>query len=236
MTYGKGIVVHSHVLDFSEAHRYQGFTPLQNSDHSLSLASSALPSGTMTSSSSAKMSPYMVLPAARNRVGVTETSHAAKLRVPERGDLFWEDQNPSQDPHYWLDRCEAKEGETLKLSHIDGQPRVINLLHHPLQDSRDDQMLRVGNWGGLRDPARHQAQHVLLARIRREELDFGSKDRVCNLCSYSLGHRCDLYYPAMVHCKECCVRMQDYHRERERADREETERRQRRGTKGHANL
>ena len=200
--------------------------------------SSAPPPGMLTSSSSAKMSPYMVLPAACNRVGVTETSHAAKLKVPERGDLFWEDQNPSQDPHYWLDRCEAKEGETLKLSHIDGQPRVINLLHHPLQGSRDDQMLRVGNWGGLTDPARHQAQHVLLARIRREESDFGSKDRVCNLCSYLLGHRCDLYYPAMVHCKECCVRMQEYHRERERerADREETERRQRRGTKGHANL
>ena len=68
----------------------------------------------MTSSSSAKMmSPYMLLPSACNRVAVTKTSHAAKLKVPERGDLFWEDQNPSQDPHYWLDRWEANEGETL---------------------------------------------------------------------------------------------------------------------------
>ena len=199
------------------------------------MTSSALPSGTMSSSSSVKMrlrwSPSMLLPAACDRVAVTKTSHAAKLKVPERGDLFWEDQNPSQDPHYWLDRCEnAKEGETLKLSHIDGQPRVINL--------EDDVMLRTGDWGGLTDPAKHQTQHVLLAQIRRTEYrKKSSEDRVCNLCSYSLSHRCNLYYPATVHCYDCCVKMlEDYFREREREDKEKTERGQRRGAKGHANL
>ena len=34
----------------------------------------------------------------------------------------------------------------------------------------------------------------------------------CRYCSYFLGHTCDLYYPAVMHCKECCVKMQHQRR------------------------
>ena len=177
----------------------------------------------MTSASSVKMSPYVTFPKvlACNRVAVTETKtkHTDRLTVPDRSDLFWEVQAPSEDLQdvqeaqylYWLNRCHNKdEGETLKKSHTDGLPRVINL------DGQNDDMLRVGNWAGLVDPARHQTRHVHLAQIRRHESKMRSIDRVCNYCSYELGHKCDLHYPAVVHCKECCIRIQSVNKERQR--------------------
>merc|ERR1740128_298969 len=122
-----------------------------SSSPSDTMTSSSAPSGTMicssapsetmmTSASSVKMSPYVTFPKvfACNRVAVTETKtkHADRLTVPDRSDLFWEVQAPSEDLQdvqeaqylYWLNRClNEDEGETLKKSHTDGLPRVINL-------------------------------------------------------------------------------------------------------------
>ena len=67
-------------------------------------------------------------------------------------------------------------------------------------------MIRVGDWGGLADPHEHQIRHVHLAQIRRDY------DRECRYCNYFLGHACDLFYPAVTHCKECCVKMQQQRR------------------------
>ena len=172
----------------------------------------------------------MTIPAACNRVAVTKTSYANKVKVPDEPGVFWEDQIRSEDPHYWLNRClNSKEGESLKESHIDGLPRVINL------GGQNDDMLRVGNWAGLADPAQHQTRHVYLAKIRRYEADLRSTVRVCNFCSYYLGHRCDLFYPAVAHCKECCTQMQSVNRERDRQRTERGKEAEKR-TKGHANL
>ena len=163
-------------------------------------------------------------------MAVTKTSYANKVKFPDEPGLFWEDQIRSEDPHYWLNRClDSNEGESLKQSHIDGLPRVVNL------GGQNDDMLRVGNWAGLKDPAQHQARHVYLAKIRRYEADLNSTVRVCNFCSYYLGHRCDLFYPAVAHCNECCTQMQWVNRERNR-ERTERGKEAEKRTKGHANL
>ena len=76
-------------------------------------------------------------------------------------------------------------------------------------------MIRVGDWGGLADPHEHQIRHVYLAQIRirsDQYADYGYSDQMCRYCSYFLGHTCDLYYPAVTHCKECCVKMQHQRR------------------------
>ena len=175
------------------------------------MTSSSAPSGKMTTSSapSGKMTPYVTLPLspAVNRVTDTATILPVKLKLPKVQGLLWETQTKSKDPYrFWLDRCaNANEEETFIRSHGDGQPRVIILAE---DDYDNPQFLRVGNWDKLGDPARHQAGQVYLAKIRKAE-----PDRVCKLCNYLLGHNCDLFYPDVVHCKECCTKMQKANKE-----------------------
>ena len=117
---------------------------------------------TMTSSSSAKMTLYvsinltkgMRIPDAEVRdMWVTSPS---RLKVPDKVNLLSIPYN--QEGLYgcedWLVNClNEKEGNTIKPSTIDGQPQVVNL------DGPD--MLRVGNWGHLEDPYKHQVRHML---------------------------------------------------------------------------
>ena len=189
----------------------------------------------MTSSASAKMTPYVSIQLTKGMIQDAETratwvTSPSRLKVPDEANLF--SATYDQEGHgcqEWLDNCyNENEGETLKQSMIDGRPRVINL-HEP-------DMLRVGDWGRLEDPYKHQYRHMHLARIRRAE-----PDRVCVFCNYSLGHKCDLYCPATVtHCSECCVHMQyknydmGWRGDPERVERLEEGRR--RGTGGHENL
>ena len=67
----------------------------------------------------------------------------------------------------------------------------------------DGDMLRVGDWSKLDDPAEHQARQVVLANIRR-----ANPDRACVLCSYHLAskHSCSLQTKEEIvnHCKDCC--------------------------------
>ena len=96
------------------------------------------------------------------------------------------------------------EGKILDRSRIDGVPRVVNLTGNYLSNRHDGDMLRVGDWARLEDPAEHQARQVILANIRRAD-----PDRACVLCSYHLAskHSCSLpmTVPGTVnHCKDCC--------------------------------
>ena len=109
----------------------------------------------------------------------------SRLKVPDKANLLsvTYDQEGLYGCEDWTDNClNEKEGETLKRSTFDGLPQVVNL------DSPD--MLRVGHWGRLDDPHKHQVRHVYLAKIRHEE-----PHRACMFCGYLLGHKCDLYYP-----------------------------------------
>merc|ERR1740128_1638414 len=110
-----------------------------------------------------------------SRVSSVWTNTASKLEVPDLPNLL---SAKRDDWLHWLDRCGGAEGETLKQSCSDNQPRVINI-----DDDDDDTMLRVGDWGGLADPHEHQIRHVQLAQIRGDT-DYGYSDRVCRYCSY----------------------------------------------------
>ena len=161
---------------------------------------------TMTSSSSAKMTSHVSIYLTKGMmiqdadVRATWVTSPSKLKVPDEANLLsvTYDQKGLYGCQDWLDNCfNEKEGETIKRSTIDGQPRVVNL------DGPD--MLRVGDWGRLEDPYRHQYRHMHLAKIRRAE-----PDRVFHFCGYLLGHKCDLYSPAVTHCADCCVLMQNW--------------------------
>ena len=189
---------------------------------------------TMTSSSSAKMTSHVSIYLTKGMmiqdadVRATWVTSPSKLKVPDEANLLsvTYDQKGLYGCQDWLDNCfNEKEGETIKRSTIDGQPRVVNL------DGPD--MLRVGDWGRLEDPYRHQYRHMHLAKIRRAE-----PDRVCHFCGYLLGHKCDLYSPAVTHCADCCVLMQNWgsnplYKHRDERGGEGT---QERGTDGHVNL
>ena len=115
----------------------------------------------------------------------------------------------------WIDNCyrfvdqngcfQNREGDIIDLSLIDGQPQVVNL--------DGPKMLRVGVWGRLEDPYKHQVRHIHLAKIRRAE-----SHRACHWCGYALSHKCDLYRPSLTHCAECCLLMQERNRQYEKGD------------------
>ena len=152
----------------------------------------------------------------------------SRLKVPDEANLLsiTYDQEGIYGCEDWVENClNEKEGQTVKRSTIDGKPRVVNL------DGPD--MLRVGDWGRLEDPYKHQVRHMHLAKIRRAE-----PDRACEFCSYLLGHKCDLYAPAVSHCGECCLLMQEYSYNRDIKHRDERGGKgaQERGGHGHAHL
>ena len=175
-------------------------TPSASASSVATMTSSLAPSAAsmISSSSVGKLRGRLPKPFTTPRpVGTTWPNTATELKVPDLPNLL---SSKRDNCLRWLDRCEGWEGETLKQSYNDNQPRVIYL------DGDDDTMLRVGDWGGLADPHEHQIRHVHLAQNRRDS------DRECHYCSYFLGHTCDLYYPAITHCKECCVKMQHQRR------------------------
>ena len=119
---------------------------------------------TMTSSSSAKMTLYVSINLTKGmRIPDAEVRDMwvrspSRLKVPDKVNLLSIPYN--QEGLYgcgcedWLVNClNEKEGNTIKPSTIDGQPQVVNL------DGPD--MLRVGNWGHLEDPYKHQGRHML---------------------------------------------------------------------------
>ena len=98
------------------------------------------------------------------------------------------------------------EGDLIDQSRIDGVPRVVNLTGNYLAlggNRHNGDMLRVGDWSKLEDPAEHQARQVVLANIRR-----ANPDRACVLCFYHLAskHSCSLQTKEEIvnHCKDCC--------------------------------
>ena len=96
--------------------------------------------------------------------------------------------------NFWSQYAKSSEGNIIRMSCIDGKPRVVNV---DVEDGKDD-MLRVGDWTKLEDPTSHQARHVLIASLRR-----AAPDRVCQACSYMLQHSCPL--PTNTkHCAQCC--------------------------------
>ena len=115
----------------------------------------------------------------------------------------WESYLPSGAKTHKPRPQEVVEGNPLKLSRVDGEPRVVNLTggtHH------DGDMLRVGDWRQLKDPADHQARHIILANLRR-----AAPDRTCLLCSYNMAsrHDCPISVDKTVktHCKTCCLEL-----------------------------
>ena len=190
---------------------------------------------TMTSSSSAKMTPHVFLRrtdvAGCRRVDdkAKWTTSSSKLQLPNTDvtntfsiSAITYDQGGHSGVDGWIDSCyrfvdqngrwQNREGDIIDLSMIDGRPRVVNL--------DGPEMLRVGDWGSLEDPYKHQVRHMHLAKIRRAE-----PDRACHWCSYSLGHKCDLYRPSPPHCVDCCLLMQKKNRQYERGDARVRERR-----------
>ena len=183
---------------------------------------------TMTSSSSAKMTPHVFLRrtdvAGCRRVDdkAKWTTSSSKLQLPNTDDTntfsisaITYDQGGHSGVDGWIDSCyrsvdqngrwQNREGDIIDLSMIDGRPRVVNL--------DGPEMLRVGDWGSLEDPYKHQVRHMHLAKIRRAE-----PDRACHWCAYSLGHKCDLYRPSLTHCNECCLLMQERNKQYERGE------------------
>ena len=191
---------------------------------------------TIASSTSAKMTPHVSISLTKGmkiqdaEVRSMWVTSPSRLKVPNEANLLSITYDFDQEGMYgcedWVDNClNEKEGNTIKQSTIDGQPRVVNL------DGPD--MLRVGDWGRLEEPYKHQVRHVYLAKIRRAE-----PDRACVFCGCLLGHKCDLYAPAMTHCGECCLLMQEYSYNRDIKHRDERGGKgaQGRGSDGHAHL
>ena len=99
------------------------------------------------------------------------------------------------NPSRWYDKAEYR-GKIIQQSVRDGKPRITNTFN-----GVSSNMARVGNWDHLDDPLDHEARHAVLANLRKAD-----PDRVCQLCSYLLRHKCVLTddYGVLQHCKDCC--------------------------------
>merc|ERR1712110_343499 len=94
----------------------------------------------------------------------------------------------------WYDKAEYR-GKVIQQSIRDGKPRITNI-----QYGCSSNKVRVGIWDHLDDPADHETRHAVLADLRKAD-----PDRVCQLCSYLLRHKCSLTdFGAPLHCKDCC--------------------------------
>ena len=177
----------------------------------ISFCSSDLLASSKPSEDRDRVEHHLTLDERLKRTCAKWTTSSSKLHVPDMdttndfsitgityGGIFRTDR--------WADMwCPNKEGDIVDRSMIDDQPRVVNLNHPDMPD-----MLRVGDWGSLDDPFKHQVRHMHLAKIR-----LAHPDRVCHWCGYSLGHKCDLYHPAVTHCSECCLLMKEKNRRSE---------------------
>ena len=157
------------------------------------------------------------------------TNTASKLGVPDLEDLFSIEINDYTCPETGRVEREVEDytlfnycdyDEWLACGHlsdadqksyhqslIDNQPRVVNLNG---LDPEHEPMIRVGDWSGLAQPREHQVRHVHLAKIRRAD-----PSRVCSVCSYYLGHKCNIFPSTTIHCKECCIIMQQSSKEKD---------------------
>jgi len=98
--------------------------------------------------------------------------------------------NPSQ----WYEKAEYR-GKIIQQIIRDKKPRITNI-----SDGISSNKVRVGVWDP-HDEANDEARHAVLADLRKAD-----PDRVCQLCSYLLCHKCSLTdnFAVMQHCKDCC--------------------------------
>jgi len=168
-------------------------------------ASVKLSSNAMMSISSAFPTPEMKPSLVKSKLPFTpfDTTMPSGISGPHPARLYTildgDRSGPCGGYDYW---SEWAEGKPLKLSRVDGEPRVVNLTggtHHY------GDMLRVGDWRHLADPTEHQARHIILANLRR-----AAPDRVCLLCSYNMASKHECRLPSRdkrilkTHCKDCC--------------------------------